>query len=38
MNIFGGMKILLIFWGVIAKLDCIWGSFLCILESFQGTE
>ena len=34
MNIFGGMKILWIFFGFITKLDCIKGSFLCILGSF----
>ena len=34
MNIFWGMKILWIFWGVITKLDYIKGSFLCILGSF----
>ena len=34
MNIFWGMKILLIFFGVITKLDYILGSFLCILGSF----
>ena len=33
MNIFGGMKILLIFLGVITKLDYIKASFLCILGS-----
>ena len=32
-NIFWGMKILWIFLGVIAKLDCIKVSFLCILGS-----
>ena len=34
MNIFGGMKILWIFLGVITKLYCIKGSFLCILGYF----
>ena len=33
-NIFLGMKILWIFFGVIAKSDYIQGSFLCILGSF----
>ena len=34
MNIFWGMKILWIFFGVITKLDYIYESFLCILGSF----
>ena len=34
MIIFGGIKIFWIFWGVITKLDYIYGSFLCILGSF----
>ena len=34
MNIFCGMKILLIFLGVITKLDYILVTFLCILGSF----
>ena len=34
MNIFGGMKILWIFLGVITQLDSLYGSFLCILGSF----
>ena len=34
MNIFWGMKMLLIFFGVITKLDYIYGSFLCILGFF----
>ena len=34
MNIFWGMKILWIFFGVITKFDYIKGSFLCILGSF----
>ena len=34
MNIFGGMKILWIFWGVIIKMNFISGSFICILGSF----
>ena len=33
-NIFWGMKILWIFFGVITKLDSILASFLCILGSF----
>ena len=33
MNIFGGLKILLIFFGVITKLGYIKRSFLCILGS-----
>ena len=34
MNIFWGMKIVWIFFGVIAKLDYILGAFLCILGYF----
>ena len=34
MNSFGFMKIFLVFWGVIIKLNYIKGSFLCILGSF----
>ena len=35
MNVFWGMKILLIFFGgVTTKLAYIYGSFLCILGSF----
>ena len=33
MNIFCGMKISLIFFGVFTKMDYIKGSFLCILGS-----
>ena len=34
MNIFGGMKILWIIFGVITKLDYIYEQFLCNLGSF----
>ena len=30
----GGVKILWMFFGVITKLDCLKGSFLCIVWSF----
>ena len=33
-NIYGGMKILWIFWGVTTKLDWFKVSLLCILGSF----
>ena len=33
-NIFGGIKILGIFLGVITIMDYFWGSFLCILGYF----
>ena len=35
MNSFLGTQILWILFGIITKLDYIWGPFLCILGSFQ---